>query len=51
MKNSFKKNLPYQLALRKMVLGLEFKPTCLLKDSHLRNILKMQKQNHVLLVL
>lgn len=42
MENNFKKSLPYQLASRKKVLGLEFKPACLLKNSHLRNILKMQ---------
>ena len=29
MGNSFKKSQPYQLALKKKVLGLEFKPTCL----------------------
>lgn len=42
MENNFKKSLPYQLALKKMVLGLEFKPACLLKNSHLNNILKTQ---------
>ena len=42
MENNFKKNLAYQLALKKKALGLESKPTYLLKSSHLRNILKTQ---------
>jgi len=33
MENNFKKNLAYQLALKKKALGLESKPTCLSRKS------------------